>query len=499
VKNSRVLPRISAGVVCLSLSLMLYALITSQSADGQILGRWSVSMGLLMLVLFLAIIPAALLLSGSKTLRRGLSFIASRTPEFTAGFLLAVPPVLCFLIWFLFSIPLLERKSFVTGALLLSLAPGLLISSLFEPRKLKAVLAGTAVMVLSLCIAVALADAVLREVMPESIFNPRFGLRPYQTLSLEVDLPGVNPGGTLSTNMWGLRGEDPPDQWNDYLTIVTVGGSTTADYYLDDTLTWSHILESRLRDIQPLTWVGNGGIPRHSAETHSLFVREVLSEIKPDVALFLVGVNDMGPFLRGSSGSGERLPDSGAREELFANSMVLQFLYKLKKVYIDGAPVVSENADPIYREVPMEVEDIPLPDDLHDMLDDPGFYRHRIQQIISECRTLDITPVFMTQPLLYEDNEHWRGVLETTQWLEGSERPISAAVFSLMLQTLNEDLIDVCIQEGVAVFDLASEIPHSEEYFYDCMHLTEAGALLVGEKTALFMTEYLTDEGLLQQ
>lgn len=486
-----------AGIACLSLLLMLYSLITSQSEGAQILGRWSAPMGLVMLVLVLTFLAAVLLLCGSNILRRVLSSVSSRTADFTAGLLLVVPPLLFFLFWFLFPLPLLERRSFVAGAFMLSFTPGLLISSLFDTRKLRTVLAGTAVMVLALCAATVLGEAVLREIMPKSIFNPRFGLRPYQRTSLEVDLPGVTPGGTLSTNMWGLRGEDPPDRWDEYLTIVTVGGSTTANYYLDDSLTWSSILQSRLRDEQPLTWVGNGGIPRHSADTHSIFVREVLSEIGPDVALFLVGVNDMGPFLKGSAGYGERLPDSGAREELFAGSMVLQLLYKVKKVYIDGAPVVSQNVDPYFREVPMEGEDLPLPSDLHDLLDDPDFYRARIHRIISECRALGIMPVFMTQPLLYEDNEHWRGVLETTQWLEESERPISAAVFWLMLETLNHDLIEVCVQEDVAVYDLASEIPHSSEYFYDCMHMTEAGASLVGEKAAAFLLEYLTEEGLL--
>jgi hypothetical protein len=169
--------------------------------------------------------------------------------------------------------------------------------------------------------------------------------------------------------------------------------------------------------------------------------------------------------------------------------MVLQLIYKLKVVYIDGAPVISHSVDPYFQELPMNERETALPDDLHDLLEDPAFYRRRILALIQECRALSITPVFMTQPLLYEDNDHWRGILEGTRWLADSESPMSAAAFSLMLNTLNQDLIQVCSEEGVEVFDLASEIPHSREYIYDSMHMTEVGARLVGEKAAAFLLQ----------
>lgn len=271
----------------------------------------------------------------------------------------------------------------------------------------------------SFIVTLAAAEIVFRILMPESIFNPRFGLRPHQRVELQVDLPGITPGGTLTTNMWGFRGEEPPEEWDDYLTIVTIGGSTTANYYLDDSLTWSNVLQQGLREIEPRVWVGNAGIPRHSAGTHALFVREVLSSIRPDVALFLVGVNDMGPFLRGRQGNGERLPDSGLRTWLFGRSMTLQLLYKIRKTCIEGAPVITGAVDPYFVEEPLTVEEPPFPDDLHEILEDPDFYKDRIRTLIRECRSLGILPVFMTQPGLYDDTEYWRGILACQIWSGG--------------------------------------------------------------------------------
>jgi len=470
-------------------SLVFATLFNSRSANAVIMGKWSAQMGVALLFVLAGCVSAAVLFFHESSVRRRLSPAAARVPEFAAGLVTVLLPLLFFTVWFLFPVPVLQRRSFVAGAAMLSFVPGLAVTALYKTNKLKTILGGTAVMVFSAILAAGLAEIVLHMIMPESIFNPRFGLRPYQNVRLEVDLPGITPGGTLSTNMWGLRGEEPPRQWEQYFTIVTVGGSTTANYYLDDSLTWSNVVQSKLRRAHPMTWVGNGGIPRHSADTHLLFVREVLSKIKPDMALFLTGVNDMGPFLRGNAAESERLPDSGLRQALFSHSMVLQLIYKVKVVYIDGAPVISHGVDPYFQEIPMNEEEAVLPDDLHDLLENPNFYRLRIRALIHECRSLNITPVFMTQPLLYEDNQHWRGVLEGSRWLGDSESPMSAAVFSLMLNTLNQDLIQVCSEEGVAVFDLASEIPHTREYFYDCMHMTEAGARLTGENAAAFLLE----------
>ena len=487
--SSRNFPRFISALGFIALCLMLFALITSQSVGGQVLGRWSIAISLLLLALLVILVFIVLQLAAPHRSRRYLYPVFSKIPDFAAALLVVLPPIAFFLVWFLFPVPLLQRKSFVIGTFLFSLYPFLLTIALFETSRRKSVIGGTLLILFSLFVGIILGEIVFHAVMPPGIFNPRFGLRPHQKVMLEVDLPGVTSGGILSTNMWGLRGEEPPEQWDEYFTLVTVGGSTTANYYLDDALTWSHGIQNRLREVHPMTWVGNGGIPRHSSDTHLLFVREVLSYIKPDVALFLVGVNDMGPFLRGSADVPERLPETGIRETLFSKSMILQLIYKLKVVHIDGAPVISKAVDPTFCEIPMLEEEGDLPDDLHDLLEDPEFYRRRIRFIIVECRSLGITPVFMTQPILYEDNEHWRGVREGSQWLGGAERPMSAAAFSLMLNVLNEDLIQVCTAEDVAVLDLASVIPHSNEYFYDVMHMTEAGADLVAEEAAEFLLE----------
>jgi hypothetical protein len=95
----------------------------------------------------------------------------------------------------------------------------------------------------------------------------------------------------------------------------------------------------------------------------------------------------------------------------------------------------------------------------------------------------------MTQPLLYDDTPEWRSVAACSRW-DGSDAIFSASTYWLALQTLNEDLMEVCEERGVPCLDLASLVPHSPRYFYDSMHFTEDGADLVGTLVA----EFLLDE-----
>jgi len=468
-------------------SLLLPAILASRSTNGLVLGRYSAALAGLAL-LDLAILAGALLLLLRPGLRGWIARTAARTPDTPVMLLLLFPLSVFLLLWFLFPFPLLERWNAFLGICLLLLFPGVLLIGCRDGKARREALKGTVLASASLVICLLAAELAVRMVVPGSFFNPRLGLIPYARHTIMVDLPGVSMGGTLSTNRWGLRGDEPPEDWDAWTTIVTVGGSTTADYYLDDSRTWSNVLQETLRREDSLVWVGNGGIPQHNAETHEYFLREVVAEIRPDIVVFLVGINDIGQFMREAISLTElSLPERGARAFLFTQSRLLQTLYKAKRVYIDGAEVISENSDPDFELLHMTAPETRLPEDLSTMLPDPGYYQRRIRRLIETCRQLEVTPVFLTQPLLYEDTEYWRQIQGGSSWLIGPDSIFSAATKWLMLDHLNRQLIAVCEREGVACFDLASHIPHDTSMFYDEMHFTEAGSKRIGRLTGKFI------------
>jgi hypothetical protein len=94
--------------------------------------------------------------------------------------------------------------------------------------------------------------------------------------------------------------------------------------------------------------------------------------------------------------------------------------------------------------------------------------------------------VFLTQPLLYDDTPYWRTISGEIDWARNPDEPFSAATTWRMIDTANRDVIDICAEEGVLCYDLASAIPHSQDYFYDMGHFSEAGAALVADSVAAF-------------
>lgn len=474
--------------------LLLSAVLSSRSSSGTVLGRYSPGLASLAVVLILAALVFAGILTWRKPFRR-IAALAGACPEFAAVIITVLPIPVFLVLWFLFPFPLTEKWTGFIGVCLLLPAPGVLCIESRTSKAMADALKSLAVTGVSLGISLALAEMVMRAVIPGSYFNPRLGLIPHARYLINVDLPGVSKGGTLSTNSWGLRGEEPPEEWDEFFTLVTVGGSTTANYYLDDGRTWSHVLQETLREIRPQTWVGNGGIPMHSSEHHDFFLREVVARIRPDVVIFLTGANDIGQFLRGEVALHEEpLPERGLRETMFRGSRLLQTLYKAKKVYIDRAPVISETVDPEFVLLPIPGPERQLPSDLREILPDPEAYARRITTLINTCRQMEVIPVFLTQPLLFEDTPYWRGIQGGSYWHGGPDSLFSAAAHWVMLDFLNGELLRVCRDEGVACFDLASVIPHDMTMFYDSMHLTEAGAELVGKSVA----GYIISIGLLE-
>src|SRR6476469_7808041 len=91
----------------------------------------------------------------------------------------------------------------------------------------------------STLLSLALLEGGLRLITPPSLFSPLVPLRPHHRMALNAaGLPGVSPHGVFSTNRWGLRGEEPPRDWKSHYTILTIGGSTTQCFFLDDHKTW---------------------------------------------------------------------------------------------------------------------------------------------------------------------------------------------------------------------------------------------------------------------
>ncbi len=484
---------LSVGTVLalLGWSAILLVLLRSRSAVTSILGHYSASLfaviALCGVILLLALLSLLFRRRNLVNAASKLAGLLGRPGVLIELFIILFPPILFFL--FMFSDILLMRKAlFVTGLLLCYIGLSSIIIGLLPSVRSRKTLQRTGLCFGSILFSLILIEIVLRLLTPVSVFHPTLDLRPQLEFQIMLDLPGVSRGGIVTSNSWGLRGEEPPDSWDEWFTVITIGGSTTINGYLADGMTWSDVLQKNLREVLPMVWVGNGGIPGHSTRGHKVFMREVISEVRPDAVIFLTGMNDMGNFLRVSEGIRDPgYASLGIRYNIFCASRTVQLLYRFKLIYLDGVEVITVATDPPFVIEELSGPEVDLPENMHELMQDPEEYGNNIRELIALAREYDVIPVFMTQPILYENNEYWRGIRGGTHWFETSRREFSAATFWEMLNTMNEDLMAVCAEEHVLCFDLAGSFDRSSDNFYDMMHFTETGAAAVGNELAAFL------------
>src|SRR5262245_42336307 len=94
------------------------------------------------------------------------------------------------------------------------------------------------------------------------IYNPMESTVKAERIVLVVNEQYVRQNHTIrkldrtivhTKNSLGFRGKEPPHEFSKYLTLLTIGGSTTECKYLSDGKTWTDILGQNLeKDFDPV-------------------------------------------------------------------------------------------------------------------------------------------------------------------------------------------------------------------------------------------------------
>lgn len=348
--------------------------------------------------------------------------------------------------------------------------------------------------------AVGVVEIAIRLLAPSPAFAASLNLHTNLHSVMEPDLSGVATPVTYTTNRWGMRGSEPPtgESWGSTTTIITVGGSTTQCFFLDDSRTWPAALEDELARLRHDVWVGNAGQAGHSTRAHVKLMEEGIARLEPDIVLFLVGVNDLSLSLRLAWQWDDTMSEAllgPARSQvlnwLLDHSRTAFGLYMLKEVHLDGTLVRTND---FTVELPSEAatgEEFKLSGDVDAVLESLPLFRRNVARLIRTVRGYGGTPVFLTQPLLIDRSSEWERVRARSFWLNKEKFHLTGAAYARLLDRFNEVLVAVCAEYDAPCFDLAGEIPHSTDYYYDVVHYNDAGARLVGAKVAAFLHEYI--------
>ena len=308
----------------------------------------------------------------------------------------------------------------------------------------------------------------------------------------------LDPVVVHQNNSLGFRGPEPPGNFADWLTLVTVGGSTTECYDLAEDKTWPHRLQEKLKPGFKNPWVNNAGFCGYSTFGNIILVKDFMVKLNPKVLIFLVGINDLGVgeareydtrLNTLNFRSLERILASLANySELAAASLNLYRYYFPKSVMAVAAREMGEIDLKSYRTLAVTPERKQEIKQLHREKYLPGF-GERIQELIKLSRAHGMEPVFLTQPVLYGP------VVDDLTGINLAALRVSGDMNGDLGWEVLELYNDVVRQRGkeanVLVIDLAREMPKNSAYYYDLMHYTNAGAELVADIAAARLTPFL--------
>jgi lysophospholipase L1-like esterase len=293
---------------------------------------------------------------------------------------------------------------------------------------------------------------------------------------------------THTKNALGFRGAPPPPDFGDYLTLVTIGGSTTECFYLSDGKTWPDLLGASLSRDFPRLWINNAGLDGATTYRHLLLLEDYVVKLKPKVVLFLVGINDVGV------GEVHDQPQEGLGGWFKA-------MTNKSEVYSLGLNIyryfIARNRGLHHVEVDLKAQgSLDLPEAVQRETlrkyrqESLKFYRDRLEKLVRDCRSNGIMPVFITQPTLYGPGIDPATGVDLEKIRLGDN--LNGALMYAVMALYNDTLRRVGAENGVLVIDLAREMPRNSAYYYDYLHYTEAGAAQVADIIYRDLKPFLT-------
>ena len=341
-------------------------------------------------------------------------------------------------------------------------------------------------------LAINLAILVAGVLVAEGVFGNWFARDPMTFLKIprngkwlfEVEYPGSTPGentNIYTRDQYGLRGQyrQPED-----INLVTIGGSTTEQRYIDDDETWQEVLENGFRQSGREFEIVNAG---HSGRTtyghiHDLQVwLPLVPGLQPDYYLFYLGINDM--FYDVGDEGNQIYRDRDTWKDIVKTRSALYHLYRTtmgayvaKKYNIAHAWIDYANA---------QWTDSPVRDDYIQVLGPRlSFYR--------EVKSQGATAIYVTQKrgdYRIRDGRA-EGLVNTnasagqsfTDPRLGFLDPSTAngLDYQLILDQFNQELMAFCREVEAICIDLAADLEFEPGDFYDHVHNTEQGAARIG-------------------
>ena len=312
----------------------------------------------------------------------------------------------------------------------------------------------------------------------------------------------LEPQIHVARNSVGFRGPNPPPDMANWLSLITIGGSTTQCFFLSEGKTWPDQLAARLGPHFKNFWVNNAGLDGHSTYGHVVLLEDQIVKLKPKMILLLVGANDLGRD-PGSEWDSENVKGQVSFRSVTAfiksmspHSEVASLMANLfrsmnahkrgllhQKVDITKLPMVDFTAEQIaiYRATTLEPRYL------------KGF-RDRLETIVKAGRANGIEPILMTQPTLLGKGVDPVTKVDLERVLLGQGGSANGRMWWDVMEEYNDVTRGVARDRNVKLIDLARKLEKSSLYFYDTIHFSNEGAVEIARIIAAELCDLMTEK-----
>lgn len=294
----------------------------------------------------------------------------------------------------------------------------------------------------------------------------------------ESDQPTIR----YKRDRFGLRGSYvAPDK----IDILTVGGSTTDQRFLDETATWQYRLARRFETSGADVSVVNAGVDGQAVYGHIKSFDwwfPAVPEMHAEYVLLYVGINDFYCDL-GCIESHRLARRSGFFKLMEQNSALYNLYQTLKGMRTARNAGLSHGKYRIDFGSASWTASTLVADHSLIMRKRLDAYAERLQSLLERVRSWGATPICVTQPIRTHQlvGNQRLGLVDRERFSDGVA--INGLDRYHMMHLLNDRTSAVCLGNDALTIDAAYGISWDNDDFYDVTHNTPAGA----EKLADFL------------
>lgn len=281
-----------------------------------------------------------------------------------------------------------------------------------------------------------------------------------------------------SRDAYGLRGNhhNPGD-----IDLITLGGSTTDQRYIDDQKTWQSVMMKHLESKGKSLQVANAGIDGQSSFGHLKCFEwwfPHVPDLKPSYVLFYIGLNDL--YKDEDYAFDALIHEEEGFQNFVKERSILYYMARTLNGLWRAQSVVKISHRTFDFSKAIWTQEPHFKGSYEDLIKSRlKAYEGRLGRLIDEVETLGAKAVIVSQPA-----RRYRfdlGYLEGEESLEPQGQvQINGLDFYHLLRRLDQVSKRVADERGAIFIDLGSTRDWVDEDFYDTVHMKPSGAQKVG-------------------